>query len=112
MAVYNAAPAQKINLTYQFSTTNKSFLNMHYFLKQKGIKNKIEIKLLAHIKIENKIEVLSNIERRIIKKEIINSETEKPHVNLTKASIKVEIQIKINKEISGNNSTSFNGIRM
>ena len=53
-----------------------------------------------------------NMERRIIKKETINSETEKPHVNLTKASIKVEIQIKINKEISGNNSTSFNGIRM
>ena len=39
----------------------------------------------------------------------MNSETENPQVNLTKVSIKVEIQIKINKETRGNNSTSFNG---
>ena len=106
--------ARKIKNNEQYFSSSCFPFAVILFLKdiQKGIKNKIEIKLLAHIKIENKIEVLSNIERRIIKKETINSETEKPHVNLTKASIKVEIQIKINKEISGNNSTSFNGIRM
>ena len=58
------------------------------------------------------MEVLSKTESKIIKNEIINSETENPQVNLTKASIKVEMQIKINNETSGNNSTSFNGKRM
>ena len=81
-------------------------------LSQKDLFKSAVLNAVNQFKIENKIEVLSNIERRIIKKETINSETEKPHVNLTKASIKVEIQIKINKEISGNNSISFNGIRM
>ena len=33
----------------------------------------------------------------------MNSETENPQVNMTKVSIKVEIQIKINKETKGNN---------
>lgn len=32
----NTAP---LTLGYQFSTTNQSFLDMHYFLKQKGIEN-------------------------------------------------------------------------
>ena len=59
--------------------------------------------------IENKIEVLSKTESKTIKNETMNSETENPQVNLTKVSIKVEIQIKINKETRGNNSTSFNG---
>ena len=39
MAVYTTVPQQKINITYQFSTKNKSFLDMHYFLKNKGIQN-------------------------------------------------------------------------
>ena len=33
----NASPQRTVY--YQTSTTNKSFLEMHYFLKDKGIKN-------------------------------------------------------------------------
>ena len=73
---------------------------------------KIEIKLLTQIIIENKIDVLSKTESRIIKKETMNSETENPQVSLTKASIKVEMQMNINNETSGNNSTSLSGKRM
>ena len=77
--------------------------------KQNGTKIRSVVKLLIQINIENKIEVLSKTESKTIKNETMNSETENPQVNLTKVSIKVEIQIKINKETRGNNSTSFNG---
>jgi hypothetical protein len=32
-------PAQEIRICYQMTTRNKSFLEMHYYLKKKGIKN-------------------------------------------------------------------------
>lgn len=34
-----AQPAVKINVTYQMNTKNQSFLDMHYFLRSKGIVN-------------------------------------------------------------------------
>jgi hypothetical protein len=37
--VYQQVPQQQIKVAYQMSTTNQSFLDMHYFLKAKGIKN-------------------------------------------------------------------------
>lgn len=36
---YDAVSGQNITVYYQMNTTNKSFLNMHYFLKRRGIKN-------------------------------------------------------------------------
>ena len=38
MVSYNQ-PTAKINVTYQFNTKNQSFLDMHYFLRAKGITN-------------------------------------------------------------------------
>lgn len=48
-----------------------------------------------------RIDVLSETDKRIIKKETINSVVVMPVVNLTNASRNVLIQIKINKQRSG-----------
>ena len=37
--INSMVPQQKINVTYDWKTTNQSFLDMHYFLRNKGIKN-------------------------------------------------------------------------
>ncbi len=37
--VNSMVPQQKINVTYDWKTTNQSFLDMHYFLRNKGIRN-------------------------------------------------------------------------
>lgn len=37
--VNNMIPQQQIKVTYDFMTKNQSFLDMHYFLKTKGIRN-------------------------------------------------------------------------
>lgn len=37
--VYYQNNQQVIQVTYQFNTKNQSFLDMHYFLKQKGIQH-------------------------------------------------------------------------
>lgn len=37
--VESTMPQQIIPVTYQFTTTNQSFLDMHYFLRKKGVEN-------------------------------------------------------------------------
>ena len=39
MAINQMMPKTTINVTYQTNTKNQSFLDMHYFLRQKGIVN-------------------------------------------------------------------------
>lgn len=59
-----------------------------------------------------KIDVLSEIDKRIIKKEITNSVVEMPAVNRINASRKVLIHTNTKKHINGYNSTRFNGTRI
>lgn len=80
--------------------------------KQNGTKIRSVVKLLIQINIENKIEVLSNIDSKTIKNEITNSEAEKPHVRRINDSIKVLRHTKINNETSGKNSINDNGMRI
>lgn len=37
--IYTQTPTVQINIAYQFNTKNQSFLDIHYYLKAKGIKN-------------------------------------------------------------------------
>ena len=39
MAIYQSVPQQRLTVTIDYTTKNQSFLDMHYFLKRKGIKN-------------------------------------------------------------------------
>lgn len=69
-------------------------------------------KLEKQIIIVYKIDVLSKIEIKMIKKEIINSGAVVPVVILTNVSRKVLIQIKIKRQIKGNNSIKLIGTRI